>query len=365
MRISGNNVFINGNFQTATFTVKDGIFTTVNLSDLENDTDLHVTKGYIIPGFVDIHSHGCVGADFSTCTPSDLDRMAAFYLSNGVTTVLPTIVSSPLDSYPDLLERYSATLPLPFDRLHLEGPFYNTVKKGAQNAAHLCDCTEEAAHLFASHKNVALLSVDPLRGGVSEHLPLLSSTMTVALGHTACTMDEALTAKALGASHITHLFNAMSPFGHREPGLVGAFFDSDFTAELICDGVHVHDSVIRTAFSLAADRIAVVSDSIAACGLADGRYELGGLSVDKRGDRAVLSGSDTIAGSVSTMYDSFLRLIDIGIPPEKAIMSCTAIPARIAKCQNVGEISEGKRADFLVLDREFRIKAVYVGGVVR
>ena len=185
----------------------------------------------------------------------------------------------------------------------------------------------------------------------------------VSVAHTDADYETACAAFDAGASHLTHLFNAMPPIHHRRPGVIGAASEREnVTAELICDGLHVHPSAVRMAFRLFPGRICLVSDSLRCCGMPDGRYTLGGQELFLEGRLARLA-DGTIAGSATGLYDCMLQAIRFGIPREEAVAAATIRPARvIGAARELGSIEPGKLADFVVCDEDLRRRAVYLGG---
>lgn len=195
--------------------------------------------------------------------------------------------------------------------------------------------------------------------GAFELIEALKDETAISLGHTSADYDTARRALDAGARHITHLFNAMAPFSHREPGLIGAAAeDQNCMAELICDGIHVHASAVRAAFAMFPGRIVLISDSMRAAGMGDGEYTLGGQRVRVKGKLATLS-DGTIAGSVTNLYDCMRTAVSFGIPLEQAVAAATINPAKSIGIDNeAGAIAAGKQADVLLVDRDLRLVRV-------
>ena len=185
----------------------------------------------------------------------------------------------------------------------------------------------------------------------------------MSIAHTDANYEEADAVLAAGATHLTHLYNAMPPIHHRKPGVIGAGSEREnVIAELICDGEHVHPSSVRMAFKLFPGRICLVSDALRCCGMPNGEYELGGQQVFLEGNVAKLA-DGTIAGSVTNLYDCMGKAVEFGISREEAILSATIIPARqLQREQEIGSIAPGKMADFVVCNADFGDKTVYMGG---
>ena len=336
-----------------------------------SDNDVINAEGlYVIPGLVDVHSHGAVGCDFSDGDPEGLYRILAYERAHGITAYCPTSMSLPRGQLLQVMESIRELGEIRIGGIHMEGPFLDPDRRGAHKEEYLSGADLN----FLEECNTAcggllrLVTVAPNAEGALDLIQAIASkalkeTQTgrihISLGHTAADYETCSTAFAAGADHVTHLFNAMEPFHHREPGLIGAAADCpNCMVELIADGIHVHDSAIRAAFRLFADRVILVSDSMRATGLGDGEYELGGQQVTVSGSRAVLS-DGTIAGSVTNLFDCMRRAVAAGIPRETAIAAASANPAKsIGIYDQVGSLTPGKFADVLLVDEELRLVRV-------
>lgn len=324
---------------------------------------------WLLPGLVDIHTHAAVGADASDGDPDGLAAMSRYYAAKGVTSWCATTMTLPepvLLRAMDTVRRFRR--PPGGARLagvHLEGPFLSPAKKGAQAAENLRmpDLALFRRLNEASGGAVRILTAAPELPGALDFIRAAADLCTVSLGHTAADYDTAMAAYHAGASHTTHLFHAMPPFHHRSPGVAGAAFDAGASAELICDGIHSHPAAVRMAFRLFAGRLALVSDSMRCAGLGDGNYTLGGQSVTVKNGRAVLTGTDTLAGSAIHLLDALRRAVSFGVPLAEAAAAATSVPARIAGLdRNAGALEPGRPADLLLLDGSLQVRAVYVGG---
>ena len=246
----------------------------------------------------------------------------------------------------------------------MEGPFLGIDKRGAHDPKYLMPIDtavfDELNQL--SGNNIRIIDIDPTLPGAMEFIDKYHEAVTISLAHTSSNYDTAMKAFDAGASHVTHLFNAMNGLHHREPGIVGAFSDHEAHAELICDGIHIHPSVVRFVYKAASSKLILISDSMCAAGLADGIYELGGQKVYVKDMKATLE-DGTIAGSTVNVYEAMKRAIQFGVPKEQAILSATLIPAKAIKRENeIGSITVGKKADFIITDKEYNIEKVYIGG---
>ena len=326
---------------------------------------------YVIPGLVDIHTHGAMGADFSDGDGEGLRRMASHLAKCGVTSFAPTSMTLPYETLAAAFQtaaEFAENRPQHCARvmgIHMEGPFFSEKKKGAQNGAYLKLPDFEAfRRLYEGCGGlVRIADVAPELPGAAEFAAQAKELCTVSVAHTDANYDEAKAVFEAGASHLTHLYNAMPPIHHRKPGVIGAASECEHVrAELICDGLHVHPSSVRMAFRLFPGRICLISDSLRCCGMPDGEYELGGQQVFLSGGVARLS-DGTIAGAASDLYADMKNAISFGIPKEEAIEAATLRPAReIGRADEIGSIEAGKLADFAVCDENLNLSAVYIGG---
>ena len=353
------------------FTVENGRFGKV----FEGDCDCKgydLGGAYVIPGLIDVHNHGNSNADFSDGSYEGVARMAAYLGANGITSFAPASMTLPYH----VLEKAFATAaklhaqkPAGSSKLQgiqMEGPFFSEKKKGAQNGAYLrlpdYDAFEK---LFNGCGGlVKIVDVAPELEGAEEFVAKASRLCTVSIAHTDSDYEHAKAAIDAGVTHLTHLYNAMPPIHHRKPGVIGACAENKkVRAELICDGIHVHPSSIRMAFSLfGASRIVLISDALRCCGMPDGTYELGGQAVYLKGKTCTLA-DGTLAGSVTNLFDCMRNVISYGIAPEKAVRAATWNPACALGLEDeIGSIAPGKCADFVICDADLNRKAVYIDG---
>lgn len=366
MIITNAKLFISGEFRPGSLTIENGLISHIGSADAPGDID--AGGALLTPGFIDIHTHGALGEDASDGDGQGLTRMSRHYAACGVTSFLPTTMTLPEDRLSRAMRAVRD-----FERphggakavgVHIEGPFLSFGKRGAQNADFLHKPDYE---LFLrlndeSGGRIRLVTVAPEEDEGFAFIKKASKHCTVSLGHSSADYDLAMEAFASGASHVTHLFNAMLPFSHRAPGLVGAAMDSGASAELICDGVHIHDSVIRAAHKLFGERLVIVSDSLRCAGMPDGEYELGGQPVTLKNGRATLP-DGTIAGSASNLLEELKLVVRCGIPLENALTALTAAPARAIGLEGeIGGIFAGARADLLLLGADLSLKQVFIEG---
>ena len=326
---------------------------------------------YAVPGLVDLHFHGCVGHDFCDGTPEALAAIARYEAQNGVTAICPATMTFPEEKLRAVCEN-AAAFSAPEDGaalvgINMEGPFISLAKKGAQNGAyvHKPDVGMFRRLQAASGGLVKLLAIAPEEPGGLELISELREEVGLSVAHTTADYDTAAEAYRRGARQATHLFNAMPPFSHRAPGVVGAAFDAPHCrAELITDGVHVHPSMVRAAYRLfGPERLILISDSMMATGLPDGEYELGGQPVKVRGNRCTLA-DGTIAGSATNLMDCLRTAVKkMGLPLGGAVRCATVNPARsIGIFDERGSVAPGKVADLALLDGELNLVKVFLRG---
>lgn len=336
------------------------------LSYTESDLVVDCAGYTIVPGFVDVHVHGGAGADTCDADREGLRAMAKFLLTKGVTSFCPTTMTvSDEEIRKSLACVQSCMADTDGARIvgvNFEGPFISAAKKGAQGETFI---KKPDFDLFKSYFDdyggiIKLLDVAPECDESGEFIERASKLCTVSVAHTAMDFDGAKKAFESGATHVTHLFNAMYGLSHRDPGVVGAVFDTDTVCgELICDGIHIHPAVVRTVFKLMGGRVCVVSDAMRLSGMDEGEGMLGVNLVTVKNGRATLP-DGTIAGSVTNLHEELKNLVSWGIPFEDAVRAMTLTPAKqIGMEKEIGSLKVGKRADMVILDENLEIVAVY------
>lgn len=341
------------------------------LSPLPGEEVIDCGGKKLLPGFVDIHTHGRCGGDFSGLTGEDYGRMARSYAAAGITSLLAATMTLPLQ---ELEQAYGALGELLGQRpqggsrvlgVNMEGPFLSEAKRGAHDRRYLLppDMSLLVRLNNLCGGRIKLCDLAPELPGAMAFIPQAAGLCRVSVAHTNGDYDTVMAAFAAGASHVTHFFNALSPLGHRAPGAVGAAFDSTACVELICDGVHVHPALLRMVFRLLGwERVCLISDSMSAAGLGDGSYTLGGQAVTVAGGKALLA-DGTIAGSVTDVAAAVRFCVNCGIPQGDAIRSATTVPARQAGASHlVGSLAPGHLADLLIVRDDLVVEKVFVGG---
>lgn len=376
MKITNGLVFENGRFVKKQVSTDGAFFA----EQSENETEIDASGCYVIPGLIDIHFHGCAGADFCDGTVDAMRKMAEYELKNGVTSIHPatmTLSEEELITISKAAKEFHEQQENDEDLLlkeaelvgiYMEGPFISMEKKGAQNPLYV---HKPDAEMFRRLQQAAgglyhICVVAPEEPGAMEFIRDAKKEVRISVAHTTADYDTAKEAFAEGARQVTHLYNAMPPFTHRAPGVIGAACDNeDVMVEMICDGVHLHPSTIRTSFKMfGKDRIILISDSMMATGMPDGIYALGGQEVKVCGNKATLTVDGAIAGSATNLFDCMKYAVkEAGLPMEDVISCATENPARAAGIwDKYGSIENGKYADCVLMDGDFKIRGIIKHG---
>lgn len=341
----------------------------VSIGDYSKTAGMDLSGYLIAPGFIDVHIHGCNGGDFCDGM-TGMEKMSSWLITQGITSFCGTTMTlgnKALTPIMKAAKAFAGQEPgAKLAGIHMEGPFINTVKKGAQSPLFIRPGTvEEFRQLNRDSGNlVRLVTLAPEAFDSGRFIREIAKDTIVSIGHSNATAQEAKRSFCNGAKHVTHLFNAMTAFNHRETGVAGAAFDSeDVICELVCDGHHVDPVMIRVAFrQLGENRVAVISDSMRAAGCTEGEYELGGQPVFVKDNLARLT-DGTIAASVTNLYEEFRNLLAFGIPERTAMKACTINPARSAGLDDrIGSLQTGKDADLILFDGDWNIKNVMLKG---
>ncbi len=330
--------------------------------------EIDAQGGYVIPGLIDVHTHGAVGCDASDGIAENLPKLSRYYAQHGVTSFCPTTMTLKEPVLKTAVESIRG-FQRPADGakaagIHLEGPFLSYAKRGAQAADNLHEPDVEMFHRLneASGGIVRLVTVAPEEPNAMAFIREVSKVCTVSLGHSTADFKTACEAYENGASNATHLFNGMPALLHREPGIIGAALVSDASVELICDGLHIHPAVILAVHKMFGDRLTLISDSLRCAGMPDGDYELGGQPIVVKGGRATLL-DGTLAGSSISMLDALRNVVRFGLPLEAAVTAATLRPAKVIRMeQEIGSLAVGRSADLLLLDPELNLVKTFIDG---
>lgn len=378
MIIADVQAFDGRGFVSRDIIIKDGKISALlarGTADILDEEDFGETIDglgcYAIPGLIDVHSHGAVGCDFCDGSTESIEKICRFEASRGVTAWCGTTMTYPEEKLSGIM-RAAAAYDAPVDAaalvgINMEGPFISPGKVGAQNPAYVQTCDAGMFRRLQAESGglIKLVDVAPEEPGSLEFIDEVADEVRVSIAHTRADYDIASEAYRRGAKHLTHLFNAMPPLAHREPGVIGAAADAGATPEIIADGVHIHPSAVRAAFRLFGDdRMILISDSMEATGMPDGEYSLGGQAVTVRGNRATLH-DGTIAGSATDLMGCLVTAVrDMDVPLASAVRAATANPAWALGIDGErGSLEAGKIADVVLLDvKTLEVRAVILRG---
>lgn len=367
---TNGKVYVDGQFQDTDLLVQDG-----RVAGFSGKADEVVDLGgkLLVPGFLDLHTHGGDGVDVNAATAQDLAKIGKFFAKNGTTGWLCSILTDTPEQTLWCIDQAKAAMAAPITGaqlmgIHLEGPFLCSAYKGAM-PEHLLRKGDPA--LFRQYQQAAegavrYITVSPEVEGVVDMVAEIAGHTTVAIGHSGADYETSCAAIDAGAQACTHTFNAMGLFHQHRPGIMGAVLERPVCCEAICDGRHLHPGSVRMLLACKGwDRVVAVTDSIQAAGLPDGHYKLGVNDVVVEDGDAKLASNGVRAGSTLTTGQALKNLVKFtGESVEKVLPLLTANPARlIGMDHRKGSIAPGKDADLVVLDQDLNVTATYVAGV--
>ena len=365
MKFTGVKVFGEDfKFSVSDVCVADGLF-----ADSSDGEEIDCSGLMMIPGLVDVHTHGAIGFAASDNGFDAIEALSRFQAEHGTTTFLPTLATSGVDELKEnainIAKAKPAVSGAKIGGIHMEGPFFSMKYKGAQTPEYIKNPDADAFFAInnACGQLVKLISIAPENEGSEEFVKKVKSSVKVAAGHTDSDYETMVKAIEWGVTQLTHSFNAMRGLHHRNPGAIGAAIDSDIFCELISDGMHVHPAMVRLFYkAVGKERLVLISDSVRPAYLPDGEYDSCGLKVIVKDGKATLE-DGTIAGSSSTLFDCLKKTVEFGIPLEDAVRAATYNPAKAVGIENeCGVIKTGRAADFVLVDEKLDIKAIYVNG---
>ena len=359
-------------FRTGDLVIRDGRIA-FGAAPQEGEQVLDAKGAYALPGLVDIHFHGAVGHDFCDADEAGLQAIADFEASKGVLAICPatmTFSEEILNGIMDAAAAHKNGRGADLVGINMEGPYISPRKIGAQNPKYV-QGTDAAMFRRLQQRSgglIKLVDVAPEEPGNLDFIRDCAGEVRISIAHTCTSYETAKEAFAAGASHMTHLYNAMPGITHREPGPIIAALEDHAEVELITDGVHIHPAMVRFTFNtFGDDRVVLIADSMMACGLPDGAYSLGGQAVTVRGPRATLTEHpDTIAGSATCLYDCMRRaVVDMGVPLESAVRAASENPARsIGVDADYGTLAPGRYGSVILADDDLNILTVVQKGKI-
>lgn len=338
-----------------------------SLAEVTDTKVVDATNLKVIPGLVDIHSHGALGHDTSQGNIDGLKQILQYEKQHGITSYCPTSMTLPIPQLQAIFSCVANVHKMQYAQgarilgINMEGPFLDEKKKGAHVAKYILPPTADVWELCqeAAEGMIRLVTLAPNVDGAKEFIERFHNQVHISLGHTSASYEIAKEAFRLGADHVTHLYNAMSSMGHREPGIIPAAVEENCMVELISDGIHVHPAMVRNTFRMfGAERIVLISDSLMAAGMEDGVYQMGGMEVTLKNKKVTLA-DGTIAGSAMNLFDGMKQAMAFGVSEEDAILAATYNPAKSIGMEHlVGVLAPGRYADILLVNDDYEIQKI-------
>ncbi|HEX7310247.1 MAG TPA: N-acetylglucosamine-6-phosphate deacetylase [Gaiellaceae bacterium] len=360
MRLGVETALVGGRLVPGDVEIADGRVAGVGLSSSNG-------RGIAVPGFVDVQVNGFGGVDFLETDGDGYRQAGEALLETGVTSFLPTLITAPeSELLAALAEVPRGSVGPRILGVHLEGPFLAARRLGTHRAHGRRDPDHALLERLLAAGPVRMMTLAPELPGALELIDdLVARGVTVSCGHSDATAEQATAAFDRGARMVTHLFNAMRPFNHREPGIVGAaLVRDDVFVEIILDGIHLAAATTALVWRAAAGRVALITDAVAAASGNGGAYSLGSVELLVQ-DGAVRAPEGMLAGSLLTMIDAVRNLHALGVSLEDALSAASTVPARALGLTNVGRLDVGLPADVVVLNDGLEIESVFVGGEAR
>lgn len=354
--------------------ISDGKVHSTTDEPLFSQEDFDFSTCTLVPGLIDIHTHGYGGTDSMSDITPNIGKWAKNIVKSGVTGFVPACVSTSFDGLVRFIKNIDKTARMNDGKgasilgSRLEGPYISKEKSGAHDRKFIHDPIPEEIRLLKGMKEHGLRIIDmaPELNGASEAVSQLTEAgILVSAGHSNCSFEAANSSVELGVPLFTHFFNAMSPLHHRNPGMVGAgLLNRKVKLEIIADLKHVSKEVIEITSRMRGwENIVLVTDSISAAGLGDGSYRLGTMEVEVKDGLCFIAGTDTLAGSTLTLDSALRNMVESGFDLEEVVSSATSIPAGLLGLTDRGSLMPGMRADICVLDDKLRVKRTFIGGV--
>ena len=373
-RIVLKNKLVNGSISIFDGKIEKIFESNFDLDEKDFDEIIDLNQKYLGPAFVDVHTHGADGADAMDVSEEALRKISKYLAKEGTANFLATTLTSTKEILKNVLGIVAKLQDKDIDGanifgVHMEGPYFSVEYKGAQNEKYMkpAGIKELDEYLSVKEGLVKLFSISPHNQENLEAIKYLSDRGVVAsVGHSAAKYEDVIKAVNYGLTHATHTYNAMKGFTHREPGVVGAVFNSDeIMAEIIFDKFHVHPEAVRTLIKIkGVDKVVCVTDSMSATGLPEGKYKLGELDVNVKDGQARLAMNDALAGSVLRMDGAFRNLIELGYSITDVFKMTSTNAAKEFKL-NSGEIKVGKDADIVIMDKDYNVCMTFVKGKVK